>query len=116
MQEFSGAVFVRGPFLLYSTFRAEHASIQNTLRSVVILMSSVEVKYRLLISLRLLFLLLLMCESIYRAQLDCEATLILGQGPSTVPMVVVGETWRGLLLRSGPASLILNFVQILAIC
>ena len=114
MQELSGTVLVRGPLLLYSTFRAEHASVKDTLRSVVIL-SSVEVKYSLLTNLRLL-LLLLMCESIYRAQLDCEATLILGQGPSTVPMVVVGETWRGLLLRSGPASLILNFVQILAIC
>ena len=54
-------------------------------------------------------------ESIDWAQLDGETALVLRQRSCTVS-VIVGQTWRSLLLCGGPTALIINFMQVLPVC
>ena len=66
-------------------------------------------------------LLLLLSEPIYWTELDGETALVFRKWPldliGTVPivemMMVVGETWRCLLLGGGPTSLVVYLMQVL---
>ena len=67
MKVLSGTILVRWSLFLYSALSAEHASIQDA----SCLLTSVKLKHGL-------FRLCLVCKAIYRTQLDCESTLVLG--------------------------------------
>ena len=56
----------------------------------------------------------LVSEPVYWTKLDRKATLIFGERPGAIS-VIIWQTWRCLLLCGGPAALILDLMQVLAV-